>query len=218
MLEIACGRRKRVGHVVPDVALAIPVIVDGKALIGGGDELRVAHGAGPGAVHLLDRDIAALHDLERRDQLLAGEARLGVVISERRQRPDHIHVAWLRAVIRLHPPNGDDDGAVDAVALLQHVEQRLVLLELLLAGGDALFGDDAVDIFADRLHVFRLEIRGLDHLGVRRHALEGAVVGLPLYAGGPRHRPESLDPLSEGLRGRRLLRKGQQRRAQARQR
>src|SRR6185503_14506773 len=86
MLEIACGRRERVGHVVPNVALAIPVIVDGKALIGGGDELRVAHGAGPGAVHLLDRDIAPLHDLERRDQLLAGEARLGVVISERRQR------------------------------------------------------------------------------------------------------------------------------------
>ena len=82
----------------------------------------MAHGAGPGPVHLLDGDIAMLQDLERRDELLAGEGRLGLGISERRQRPDHIHVAGLRAVIRLDPPNGDEDGAVDAVALLQLIE------------------------------------------------------------------------------------------------
>src|SRR5262249_23236743 len=73
VLEIACGGGERVRNVVPDVALAISVIVDGKALIGGGDELGVTHGPGPRAVHLLDRDVAALGDLERGDQLLAGE-------------------------------------------------------------------------------------------------------------------------------------------------
>ena len=200
VLEIARGRGKRIGHVVPDIALAVAVIIDGISLIGRGDELRVAHGAGPRAVHRLDTDVAALENLERGDELLPGEARLGVVIGERGERADHVHVAGLGAVIQLHPPDGDDDGAIDAVALLQNIEQRLVLLELLLAAGDALIGDDAIDIFADRLFVFRLEIRRLDHLGVRRHALEREIVSLSLDACRPGGRPESFDPLAESLR------------------
>ena len=52
---------------------------------------------------------------------------LGAGAGERGERPDDVLVAGLRAVIRLDPPNGDDDVPVDAIARLQRVEQRLVL-------------------------------------------------------------------------------------------
>ncbi len=64
---------------------------------------------------------------------------------------------------------------VDPVFRLELIEQGLVVDQHLLAGRDALIGHDAVDIFADRLHIFGLEIGGLDHRGVRREALKGDI-------------------------------------------
>ena len=64
---------------------------------------------------------------------------------------------------------------VDAVARLERAEQRLVLDELLLAGLDPLIRHGSVDIFADRLHIFGLEVGGLDHFRVGREPLEGAI-------------------------------------------
>src|SRR6516165_545729 len=207
MSEVACCRGERVRHIAPDVALAIAVIVDGEFLVGGWDELRMSHGAGPRPVHLIDRNIAMLDDLERHNELLAGEGSLDVVISERRERPDHVHVAGLCAVVRLNTPDGDENGSVDAIALLDAVKEVLVLLEHLLAGGNALIRHHTVDILADRFHIFRLKARSFDHLRVWRHALERLVVGLARYAHGLGDRPESLHPLGEGLgRGLDMLR------------
>ena len=99
------------------------------------------------------------------------------------ERTDHVLVAGLHAVIRFHAPDRHDDGAVDPVAVLERAEQRLILDQLLLADLDALLGDRPVDIFADRLHIFGLEIGGLDHFRVGREALEGAIEGRARDAG-----------------------------------
>ncbi len=173
--EIACRRRERIGDVGPDVALAVAIVVGGVRRICGRNELRVPHGAGPGAVHGFERHIAALHDLQRRIDLRPGVFGLGSGADQGGERMDHILVAGLLAVIRLNPPNGHEDVAVDPVACLKRIEQGLILHKLFLAFLQPLGGDGPVDIFADRLDVFRLISGGLDHFGVGLKSLEGAI-------------------------------------------
>jgi hypothetical protein len=187
--EIARRRAERVGDVVPDVAFTVAVLVDRVVVIGCGNELRVAHGAGPRSVHALEGDVAVLEDLQRGDDLRFGELGLGPGAVERAERADDVLVAGLRAVVRLHTPDGDEDVTVDAVFGFELIEQCLVLDQLLLARLDALVRDHAVDIFADRLHVFWLVIRHLDHFGIGRETLKRAVERLARDAGSLGLRP-----------------------------
>ena len=76
-LEIVGGRGQRVGHRLPDVAPAVLVEVDRVRGVGRGDELRVAHGAGPGADERLGRGRVVLQQAQRRQQLPLPEARRG---------------------------------------------------------------------------------------------------------------------------------------------
>ncbi len=87
---------------------------------------------------------------------------------------------------------------VNAVALLERGEQVLILGELFFAGRDALIGDGAIDILADRLHIFGLVVGLLDHFGVGRKALEGAIEGGAGDAGAFGSRPEALDAFAVG--------------------
>ena len=77
LVQIIAGRGEHVGHVAPDVALAVAGKIDGVVDDVGRHELRLPHGAGPGADHLLARKCAVLHDAHGHDQLVA-EIRIAV--------------------------------------------------------------------------------------------------------------------------------------------
>src|SRR5581483_9671574 len=85
VLEIVAGRAHDVGYVVPDVALAVAVEVDGIVDHVGRHELRLPHGAGPGADHLLAREMVLLHEAHRDDELVAEIGRAILDVSKRRQ-------------------------------------------------------------------------------------------------------------------------------------
>ena len=53
--------------------MAVAVEIDREDVVGRRDELGLAHGACPGTDHARDRNVAALKDAERRDELLAPE-------------------------------------------------------------------------------------------------------------------------------------------------
>ena len=129
------GRIKHVGLGVDQVAAAVAVAVDGEAQVVLGEELRLADFAGPGAAQLLGLHVAAVDDGQRREQLFGEEGRAAAVIGQRRQRVEDVHRAGIGAEAGLHAPDGDDDLLLDAVALLDVVEQRGVLLDDLLALG-----------------------------------------------------------------------------------
>ena len=91
--------------------MAVTIGIDGIEQVTGRDELRMTHGAGPRAVKLIARHIAALQDLQRRDQLLSGiVGALRIGIGKRRQCAGHIMqllvLGQYRAVIRFHRPDG----------------------------------------------------------------------------------------------------------------
>src|SRR3546814_12361620 len=56
--EVVGRRGEDVRQVVPDVAVAVAVVVDGEVHEGRGNELELAHGAGPGAGHRGGGDVA----------------------------------------------------------------------------------------------------------------------------------------------------------------
>src|SRR3546814_19308042 len=67
--EVVGRRGEDVRQVVPDVAVAVAVVVDGEVHEGRGNELELAHGAGPGAGHRGGGDVALVDDLQRFDKL-----------------------------------------------------------------------------------------------------------------------------------------------------
>ncbi|MNN77151.1 hypothetical protein D3C81_1935900 [compost metagenome] len=58
-------------------------------VVGGRDELGLAHGAGPRATHGFRLDVAMLDNLQRGDQLVLGELRATAFIGQRGQRANH---------------------------------------------------------------------------------------------------------------------------------
>ncbi len=111
-----------------------------------------------------DVDVAVLQDLQRGDELGArifGARRIG--IGERGQRAhDVAHLGVVLehlAVIRLHRPDRQQDGAVDAEALLDAVEPGLPLARHLLAGADRALVDAVVEILPGRVVELGLVVR-----------------------------------------------------------
>src|SRR6185503_14234879 len=106
---------------------AVAVEIDGVALERGRHELRRTERAGPGADQLLRLQVAAMQDLERREEFIAEIGLTTADAGQRRGRAKHRPVAAEGAVVRLDAPDRGDDIAVDAVLLLDLVENSLVL-------------------------------------------------------------------------------------------
>jgi hypothetical protein len=78
-------------------------------------ELRLAHRAGPRADHVGAVDVAALQDLQRREQLAACPGRAPAVEAERGQRVDGRRVAVVAAIVALDAPDGHHHGGRHAM-------------------------------------------------------------------------------------------------------
>ncbi len=163
--EIIGGGGEHVRHIAPEVGFAVAGKIDGVIDDVGRHELGLAHGAGPGAHHLVAAEMAVLHDAHGDDQLVA-EIRMAVVhVTERRQRAEYVPVVFLRAVVGLDAPERDQHPALDAEFLFHRVEGLGPLGGFLLAARMRPARDRVVDVGADRLAVFRLPLGGGDHAG-----------------------------------------------------
>ncbi len=129
-------------------------------------------------VRWLSSYVAALQDLQRRDQLRAGElGALLVGIGERRQRAHHIahHLVVLEdfAVVRFHRPDGEHDVAVDAVARFDLIEGLLVLPRHGAADLDRVLMHAVIEIVPHRGSEFRLVACLFQHFRVDRGRRRG---------------------------------------------
>src|SRR5580693_5494443 len=134
--EIIRRRGQHVGHAVDEVAAAVAVIVHGEFQIGRRQELGLPDLAGPGAMHIGWRHVAAVDDLERGKYLAAELVRPAAIIGQRDQRADGGEVAVAGAEVGLQSPDRDDDRAWHAVLLLDLAEGRAVLGQHLGAAGE----------------------------------------------------------------------------------
>ncbi|MNP74848.1 hypothetical protein D3C76_1717880 [compost metagenome] len=67
------GRCQGIWRAVPDIPSAIAIEIHRMGVVGGRNELGLAHGAGPRAAHGFRLDVAVLDDLQSGDQLVLGE-------------------------------------------------------------------------------------------------------------------------------------------------
>ncbi|MNF92375.1 hypothetical protein D3C84_750180 [compost metagenome] len=88
-LQVMGSGSQGIGGAVPDIPAAIAVEVHRMGVVGGGDELGLAHGARPRAFHGVGLDIAILQDLQGGDQLCLGEGRATAFIGQGSQGADH---------------------------------------------------------------------------------------------------------------------------------
>ena len=198
-LQIVGGRGQRIGSGVPDIAAAIAIEVHGVALVGGGDELGLAHRAGPGALHALWLHVTLLEDRERGEQLVVGELRAATFVGEGCQRADHAHVAGIGAEVAFHAPDGDQGVALHAVALLDAAQGLGMLGEQALAIAHTLQGSRAIQVFPHRPGELRLALVGTDHRRVGSHPGKGALEGGAVDAGSQRLAAKAVAPLAEAL-------------------
>ena len=168
--------------------------------------LGMAHRAGPGAAHFLRRAPAAIDDLQRVDQLgfpIGAAARL--VPGQRRERGKYRpHVVLLHqriAIGGLDAPQRQQRAALDAKILLDPREQRLVLPQRFLAGGDAPVRGAAIDVLPDLLVEFRLLLHLPEHGHVGLDAAHHAGVGRIRNALCQRAGAKIVAPLVEAGRG-----------------
>ncbi|MCY1378078.1 hypothetical protein D9M69_656840 [compost metagenome] len=98
-------------------------------VVGGRDELGLAHGAGPGTEHLFGFDVALLQDLQGRDQLRVGEAGTAAFVGQGRQRVDHRLAALELAKIAFHAPHGHQRLTINAITLLDALQDVGVLVD-----------------------------------------------------------------------------------------
>ena len=144
--------------------------------------LGMAHRAGPGAAHLLRRAPAAIDDLQRVDQLgfpIGAAARLvpGQCGERGKYRPHMVLLHQRIAIGGLDAPQRQQRAALDAKILFDPGEQRVVLAQRFLAGGDAPVRGAAVDVLPDLLVEFRLLRHLLEHGHVGLDAAHHAGVG-----------------------------------------
>ena len=195
--QIVGGRGDDIGNQVDHVAPPVAVEIDREALERGRHELRRAEGAGPGADQAVGRDVAALQDVERGEELLAEIVAAAADAGERRRRAENGALAAHGAVIRFDAPDRRDNVAVDAIGALGGGEYRRVLRQEFAAAGDALVADQRVEIVPGRFVEFRLGIEQVHDAQIRRQpggialeigAADAAAFGL---------RPQRRDAIAE---------------------
>ena len=187
-------------------APAFAVEIDGVFQIVRRQELRQPHGAGPGAFHVGELDVALLQHLERQQKFVAELVLALAVIGLRRQHADGVVGVAGAAVVGLAAEDRQHHGRRDAELPLDRGERRPVLIvELAALRGQAIEGR-LFQIIRRRLDEFRLarllsfRPPGNDQLRQRQIGLEPArrhVERRARHAERLRLRPQRLQPRLE---------------------
>ncbi len=197
--QVVGGGGQGVAGRAPDVTLAVAVEVHGILVVGGRDELGLAHGAGPGADHEGGRNVAVLENLQGGEQLGVGEFRAASFIGEGRQGADHVLVAHVRTVVALHAPDRHHRIRIHRIARVDFAEDARMLRQARLALANAQRIEGAFQVLPYRSGEFRLAAVGFDHGGIGLDAGEGAIEGLRIDSTGQRLLTEGVTPLFEAL-------------------
>ena len=195
--EVVRRRRDRVGGRADEVAPPVAVIVDAVVEIVRGQELELPEFARERADHLVGRKVAALDDLQRRDQLLAEQIRPPAVIGERGHRLDRRQIAHEAAEVGLERPERRDHRRRHAKLLLDALEQRAVLGDALDAAVDAVLRHHAVGEFQEGLREDLLAAILVHHRLVVDHVVRRRRDGARRNAFGNCLALELVEPLLE---------------------
>jgi hypothetical protein len=114
-VQVIGGGGEGVGQGAPEVLAAVSVPVHRVGLIGGGHELHVAHGSGPGALHGSRRDVPPLEDVQGVQQLGAKERPAAVVVGQGGQGGGYGVAAQVLAVVGLQAPEGHQHAGRDSI-------------------------------------------------------------------------------------------------------
>ena len=118
--------------------MAVAVVVDAVLDVGRRQELGLADLAGKGADQIAQRQVAALHDLQRRDQLALEQLGAAAIMRQRRERADHRQLAHVAgAVVGFQRPDRHDQLGRHAELPLDARQQRGVALHQRLGALDA---------------------------------------------------------------------------------
>ena len=194
-------RGQGIGRGVPQVALAVAVEIHRMLVIGGGHELGLAHGAGPGTDHAIAGYIAVLQDLQGGQQLSTPEALAATVIGQGGEGADYAVATDIVTEVALQAPDGHQDLRFDAILLLDTLQHGVVLGQQYSAAADAAGGDGTVEIFPHRASELGLTAVCLEHRRVRGDASEYAIEQRRVDAGGNRFATHGLTPVGETGQG-----------------
>src|SRR6516165_5785924 len=137
-LEQIGGRGQHIWDGMAQIDMAVAVVVDAVLDVRRRQKLCLADLAGIGADEIVQRQIAALDDLQGGDKLALEQLGAAAVMRQRRHRADHRQLAHVaRAVVAFQRPDRDDHRRGHAELLLDAPEQRGVHLHQFPGAADA---------------------------------------------------------------------------------
>src|SRR3546814_5471557 len=119
--QIIGDRGERVVLAVPDVGIPVPVAVHGQAKVDGGEELRIAGGAGPTDLQAAARD-AAVDKLQGLDELVREESPAPALVGEAGERVQKVEIAGDGAIAGFMTQDGDPHRVLHAITAADGVE------------------------------------------------------------------------------------------------
>ena len=184
------GGGEHVGHRVAQIDAAVAVEIDAVFDVGRRQELRLPDLAGIGADQVTQGKIAALHDLQRREQFALEQLGAAAIMREGSQRADHRKLAHVAlAEIGLQSPDRDQDLPGHAEPRLDPRQQCRVTGQHRPAAIDASRADAGRDILLEGLvESVALAAVEIQHGRVIADACEGGADHVLRDAGGPRIR------------------------------
>src|SRR6266702_719696 len=151
-VEQVRSRGEHVGDAVAEVDVAVAVEIDAVFDVGRRQELGLADLAGIGADEVAQRQVAALHNLERSEQLALEQLGAAAIMRQRCQRADHRQLADVAlAEIALQSPDRDQYLPGHAELLLDAREQRGMTLQQRTPAIDAAGADAGRDVLLKTL-------------------------------------------------------------------
>jgi hypothetical protein len=127
-LQVLAGRGQRVRRAPDEIAAAVAVEIDRVLDIVRGQELHLAKLAGPWPAHLGGREIAALDDAQRFQELAAEQLRPPAIPGERGKGAQRAVLAGVGAEIGFKSPERNDGIGGDTELAFDALEDRRILL------------------------------------------------------------------------------------------
>ncbi len=193
------GGGQGIGRAAPDVAAAVTVEIHGVGVVGGRNELGLAHRPGPRAEHFLRSDIALLQDLQRRDQLCMSKCGATAFVGQGRQRVDHRFGALELTEVAFHAPYRHQCLAIHAITLFDVLQDVGVLTDQRLPLAHSQRRQGAIEVFPYWTRELRLAAVGFDHTGIEADIGKRAVEQIGADPGCQGILAETRLPFGKGL-------------------
>ncbi len=178
------SRHHGIGQAVPEIPPAIAVGIHRVFQEDGGHELDVAHGAGPGTLHLVSRYGALINNAQGGNQLLGKEGAAAGITGQGCQGAGYRHLAEITAEVGFQAPERHQVGCRYAGFPGDPGQQILVFLKQFTALADPGLVNPSVQVVGERCGELRLPTVQLDHPGQMLNSGHHLAGGLAADPGG----------------------------------